>query len=123
MNNTPIGIAASAVSAIRRGALRVSDAPSILLSLLACDAERRVRQRLEALPLDRLAAHLAFPEPLGLLVQAAQGAVDLIQLSPLLGREQERLLALHRVGALVGHVKRVGAEIPGRSPGRVMVVF
>src|SRR5712692_9644976 len=30
---------------------------------------------------------------------------------PLLAREEKRLLALHRVGSLIRHMKRVGAQI------------
>src|SRR5688572_18189951 len=121
--STAIGSTVSYDSEMRRGRLRVSEAPSILLSRFAGDAEGRVRQRLQTLPGDPLVAELAVPESLGLLVQASQRAVDLVQLAPLLRREQERLLALHCVGALIGHVEGVRAEVPGRRARRVMVVL
>src|SRR5205823_346178 len=44
-------------------------------------------------------------------VQASQGLVDVPQVAALLRGEQERLLALHGVGALVRHVEGVAREI------------
>ena len=52
-----------------------------------------------------------FPNCLGSAVEPAQRLVDVPEEAALLAREEERLLALHGVGALVGHVERIGREI------------
>src|SRR5437773_1803908 len=89
---------------------------AIFLFRLALDAETRVRQGVEAVEADVLAALLALAELLGGLVQAPQRFVHMPEVAPFLRREQERLLALHRVRALVGHVERVAGEV---SVGRL----
>ena len=97
---------------------RVSFATScIFLALLALDAVARVRQRVEPLEGDVVAAVVALAERLGRPVQPAQRLVDVPEEPPFLAREQERLLALHGVGALVGHVERVELRSPSRSCG------
>src|SRR5437763_1331106 len=87
---------------------------AIFLLGLALDAEPRVRQRVEPLEHDVLAALLALAELLGRLIQPPQGLVDVPQIAALLRGEQERLLALHGVGALVRHVERVAREVAVR---------
>src|ERR1700747_3106980 len=87
---------------------------AIFLLGLALDAEPRVRERVEPLEHDVLPALLALAEFLGRLIQPPQGLIDVPQIAALLRREQERLLALHGVGALVGHVERVAREIAVR---------
>src|SRR5688572_10655015 len=83
---------------------------SIFLTLLAGDAQARVRQRVEPVEIDVLAAAVALPERLGRAVQAAERLIDVPEEPPLLRGEKERLLALHRIGPLVGHVERVRAQ-------------
>src|SRR3989440_3785708 len=85
---------------------------AIFLLGLALDAEPGVRQRVEPLEQDVLAALLAFAELLRRLVQPPQGLVDVPQVAALLRGEQERLLALHRVRALFRHVERAARERP-----------
>src|SRR5437762_12290707 len=82
--------------------------------LLEKKKEPRVRQGVEPLEQDVLAALLAFAELLGGLVQPPQGLVDVPQIATFLRGEQERLLALHGVRALVRHVERVAREIAVR---------
>src|SRR5881296_3654808 len=87
---------------------------AIFLLRLALDAQPRVRQRVQPVEADVLAALLALAEFLGGLVEPAQRLVHVPEVAAFLRREQELLLALHRVGALVGHVERVGGEVPVR---------
>src|SRR5882672_9192798 len=99
---------------------RRSAALTIFLSGLALDAQAGVRERIEAVEPDGLAALLATAEALGRAVQPAQRLVHVPQVPPLLRREQKLFLAFHRVGALIGHVKGVAREIPvGRLEARV----
>src|SRR5688500_12664859 len=105
---------------------RRSAALGILLLLLAGDAEPRVRQRIEPLEVDLLAALMAVTELLGRRVEAPERLVDVPEVAALLRGEQELLLALHGVGALVGHVERVGRQVAvgalqGRIEGLVVV--
>ena len=87
----------------KRGVL---DLPlSIFFALLALYAIPGVGQRIEALKADFLAAVVAFPELLGVAIQSTQCFVDVPQESAFLAGEEERFLALHRVGPLVGHVE------------------
>src|SRR5215213_4382362 len=99
---------------------------SIFLALLAGDAVARVRQRVEALEGDLVAAAVALAEGLRRPVQSPQRLVDVPEEAAFLAREEERLLALHRVGALVRHVERVRAQIAvgalRRRPERLVVV-
>src|SRR5258706_316262 len=46
------------------------------------------------------------------LVEAAQRLVDMPEVASFLGREQERFLPLHGVGALIGHVEGVTRQVP-----------
>src|SRR4051812_25807798 len=82
----------------------------IFLALLALDAVPRVRQRVQALECDVLAAVVTFPEGLGRFVQPAQRLIDVPEEPSFLAREQERLFALHGVGALIRHMERIGAQ-------------
>src|SRR5688500_6675478 len=87
---------------------------SNLVLLLAGDAVPRVRQGIEALEGDQLPAALAVAERLGGAVQASQRLVDVPEEPSLLAREEERLLPLHGVRALIGHVERVRAQVAVR---------
>src|SRR6184192_492924 len=87
---------------------------AIFLLGLALDAEPGVRQRVEPLEHDVLAALLALAELLGRLIQPPQGLVDVPEIAALLRGEQERFLTLHGVGALVRHVERVAREVAVR---------
>src|SRR5687767_756841 len=92
----------------------------IFLALLVLDAEPRMRQRVEAVEVDVLAALLALAEGLGRPVQTTQRLVDVPEETPFLGSEQEGLLALHGIGALIGHVERIGAQVAvGRLRRRI----
>src|SRR5882672_12298024 len=88
-----------------------SAALSICLLRLALDAQARVGQRVEPVEADLLAALLALAEALRRPVQAAQRLVHVPEVAALLRGEQERFLALHRVGALVGHMERVARQV------------
>src|SRR4051812_19451249 len=97
-----------------------SAALAIFFFLLAGDAQPRVRQRIEPLEVDLLTALMAMPELVRGAVQPAKGLVHVPEVAALLRREQELLLPLHGVGALVGHVKRIGREVAvGRLQRRV----
>src|SRR5471030_1644317 len=84
---------------------------SIFFALLARNAKPRVRQRVEPVEPDLTATLMAAAERFGRTVEAAQRFVDVPEETSLLAREQERLLAFHRVGALIRHVERVRREI------------
>ena len=71
----------------------------------------RVRQRVEPLERRSPCRSCGTPELLGRAVQPAQRLVDVPEEPAFLRREEERLLPLHRVGALVGHVERVGGQV------------
>src|SRR5215213_9891736 len=86
----------------------------IFLALLALDAEAGVRQRVEALEGDVLPAIVTLAEGLGRAVQATQRLIDVPEEPALLAREEKRLLALHRVRALIGHVEGVAAQVAVR---------
>src|SRR5829696_4482602 len=98
----------------------------IFLALLALDAVPRMRERIEPLERNLLTTVVAFPERLGCPVQSSERCVDVPEEAAFLAREQERLLALHGVRALVGHVERVGAQVTirrlWRGPERLVVM-
>src|SRR5204862_6876940 len=74
----------------------------------------------EPLEADLFAALLALTEFLRRLEQSPQRLVHMPEVAPLLRGEQERLLALHGIGALIGHVERVAREVAvGRLQARV----
>src|SRR5436190_8588033 len=83
----------------------------IFLALLALDAVARVRQRVEPLERDVVPAVVTLAERLRRPVEAAQRLVDVPEEAALLAREEECLLALHGIGALIRHVERVAAQI------------
>src|SRR5204863_8163463 len=63
---------------------------------------------------------LPTPQPARPAVPPAQRPLQRPPVPPFLRREQKLLLALHRVGALIGHVEGVAREIPvGRLEARV----
>src|SRR5438105_10894342 len=84
---------------------------SIFFALLAFDAIPGVRQRVETLEADLSPAVVAFAELLRIPIKPAEGFVDMPQEPALLTRKEERFLALHRIGALVGHMASVCAQI------------
>src|SRR5215467_13548507 len=83
----------------------------IFLTLLAVDAVARVRQRIEAIERDLVAALVTPAEGFRRPVESPQRLVDVPQEPAFLTREQERLLALHSVGSLISHVERVAAQV------------
>src|SRR3954470_13534909 len=97
----------------KRGGLGL--ALSIFFALLALDAVPGVRQRVETLEADVPAAIVALPELLRVAIEPAQCFVDVPEETSFLAGEEKRLLALHRVGALIGHVKGVCAQIAVRA--------
>src|SRR5436190_742105 len=99
---------------------RRSAAFTIFLSGLALDAEAGMGKRVEAIEADGFAALLAAAEFLRRLVEPAQRFVHVPEVPPFLRREQKLLLALHRVGALIGHVEGVARQVAiGRLEARV----
>src|SRR5256712_5366273 len=100
-------------AAVAQNSRRSAPLPICLLRL-ALDAQPRVRERVQPVEADVLAALLALAEFLGGLVQAAQRLVHVPEVAPFLRGEQKRFLALHRIGALVGHVERIAREVPVR---------
>src|SRR5687768_17299130 len=100
---TIIGTRLSGVSRMRRAdtapaASAATSDPSILLLLLARDAQVRVGQGFQALPLDRMTAFHAMAEAIRVGVQAAERIVDRVEATALLGGEEKRLLTFHGVG-------------------------
>ncbi len=66
------------------------------------------------------AALVAVPELVGRAVEPAQRLVHVPEVAALLRGEEELLLPLHGVGALIGHVERVGRQVAvGRLERRV----
>src|SRR2546429_7874560 len=78
---------------------------SIFFALLALDAVPCVRQGVETLETDLSPAIVALAELLRVPVKPSERFVDMPQEPSFLTCEQERLFALHRIGALVGHVE------------------
>src|SRR5207247_9081591 len=89
---------------------------AIFLLRLALDAQAGMRQGIEPIESDVLAALLALAELLGRLVEAPQRLVHVPEIATLLRREQERLRPLHRVRALVRPVQR---DAPALAVGRL----
>src|SRR5215218_10272723 len=83
----------------------------IFLTLLAVDAIAGVGERVESLVRDLIAALVATTKGFGCAIQPAQGFIDVPEETTFLAREEERLLALHRVGALIRHMERVTAQV------------
>src|SRR4029078_6165205 len=84
----------------------------IFLTLLAVDAETRMRERIEAFVCAILPAIVALAESLGRTVEPSQRLIEMPEEATFLAGEQERLLTLHRVSSLVCHVEGVSAQIP-----------
>src|SRR4051812_1781030 len=97
----------------KRGGLGL--ALSIFFALLALDAVSGVRQRVETLEADLPAAVVTLSELLGVAIETPQCLVDMPEETTFLAREKKRLLALHRVGALIGHVEGVCAKVTIRA--------
>ncbi len=70
-----------------------------------------MRQRVEPLVVDQFAAAVAQPEALRLLVQPPQRLFHTVQVAALLAREEQHLLALHRVRTQIGDVVRVRVQV------------
>src|SRR6185312_2896907 len=86
----------------------------IFLSLLARKAEPGVGKCIQPVEIDVLTAIVTLPERLRRPVQPAQRFVDVPQEPALLAREEECLLAFHRVRSLVRHVEGVRAQVAVR---------
>ena len=86
----------------------------IFLALLAVDAVTRVRKRVESLERDLLAAVVTLAEGIWVAVEPSKRLVDVPQEASFLTREQKRLFAFHRIGALVRHVEGIAAQIAVR---------
>src|SRR4029077_5311775 len=97
----------------KRGGLGL--ALSIFFALLALDAIPGVRKRVETLEADLPAAVVALAELLGIAIEPSKRFVDVPEETTFLAREQKRLLALHCVGSLIGHVERICAQIAVRT--------
>src|SRR5919109_1364862 len=111
--------AITTAAAVPQNSLR-SAALSIFLFRLALDAQAGVGQRIQPVEADRLTALFTLPEALRPAVQPAQRLVHMPEIASLLRCEEERLLALHRVGPLIGHVERVARQVAvGRLKARV----
>src|SRR5437762_369134 len=93
----------------KRGVLGL--ALSIFFALLALDAIPGMRQRVEPLEADLSPAIVALSELLRIAIKPAQRLVDMPEEAAFLAGEEERLFALHRVRALIGHVEGVCAQI------------
>src|SRR3954462_11417144 len=87
----------------KRGGLGL--ALSIFFALLALDAVPGVRQRVETLEAYLPAAVVTFSELFRIPIEPAQRLVDMPEKATFLAGEKKCLFALHRVGALIGHVK------------------
>src|SRR5579862_7253183 len=83
----------------------------IFLPLLAIDAVSRVRQRVEPVKRDVVATLMTLSKIIRVAVQAPKCLVDVPQKPTFLAGEKERLLAFHRVRALIGHVERITAQV------------
>jgi hypothetical protein len=66
-----------------------------------------VRQRIETIESDRLPALLAAAELFRRAVEPPQRFVHVPEIASFLRGEQKRFLALHRVGALIGHMEGI----------------
>src|SRR5690606_8087901 len=79
-----------------------------------------VGERVQALEGDLLVAAVADPELLRLVVEPAQRVLDAVEVAALLAGEQERLLPLHGVGPLIGHVEGIAGQVRVRAvPGEL----
>src|ERR1700686_2351121 len=97
----------------KRGGLGL--ALSIFFALLALNAIPGVRERVEALEADLSPAVVTFAELFGIAIEPAECFVDVPEETAFLAREQKRLFALHCIGALIGHVEGVCAQIAVRA--------
>src|SRR5690242_6380982 len=88
---------------------------AIFFLRLALDAQPGVRQRIEPLEQDVVPALLALAELLWRLIQSAQGLIHVPEIAAFLRGEEERLLPLHGVGALVRHVEGIAREVAVRG--------
>ena len=66
-----------------------------------------MRQRVEPVEGDLVAALVAAAERLRRPIESSQRFVDMPEEAPFLAGEEEGLFALHRVRPLVGHVERI----------------
>src|SRR5688500_497923 len=88
---------------------------SIFLTLLAGDAQARVRQRVEAVEVDVLPATVALDERLRRAVHATERFIDVPEEAAFLVCEEKCHILLHGVGALVWRVERVRANVSVRG--------
>jgi len=78
---------------------------------LAVDAVPGMRERVEPLESHRSAAGVAAPKLLGIVVEPPERFLDAVEIASFLGCEEGSLLALHRLGPLIGHMIGVGRKI------------
>src|SRR3712207_4461955 len=83
--------ASAAMTVARTGQNSAALLLRIFLTLLAVEAVARVRERVQPLEGDVVAARVTLPERLGRAVQAAQRLVDVPEEPPFLARHEERL--------------------------------
>ena len=81
------------------------------LSLFAGNTQTGVRNRFQPFRRNISAAFLAFA--VSLVLNSAQGLIDMIKIALALGGQHKSLLALALVGALVGHVKGMAGQFTG----------
>src|SRR6266550_1057860 len=83
----------------------------IFLTLLAIDAVSRVWQRVQPLVRNILSAIVTHAECLGRAIKPSQSFVQMPEESSLLACKEKCFFSLHRVGALIGHMERVRAQV------------
>src|SRR5438046_9161103 len=111
--------AATTAPAVVQNSRRSAAFPIFFLRF-ALDAQPGVRQCVQPLESDLFAALLALTEFIRRLEQPPQRLVHVPEVAPFLRGEQERLLALHGIRALIRHVERVAREVAvGRLQARV----
>src|SRR5665647_390098 len=84
---------------------------SIFLTLLAVDAVTGVRKRVETLVRDLVPTVVALSKRLGRAIETAKRFIEVPEKTPFLAGEEKCLLSLHRIGALICHVERIGAQV------------
>src|SRR5512141_597531 len=87
----------------------------IFLALLAVNAISRMRKRVEPVVGDVRTAVVTLAKGFRRAIEATQRLVEVPEEPSLLTGEQERLLPLHCIGTLVGHVEGIRTQIAVRT--------